>query len=344
MQRTNFTRFFILGLIGVIAVASVWSNFRQIAKKPVKTPVVSTKTPIESVQLPAFQADSAFYFVQKQVDFGPRVPNTPAHQKCAVWLAATFRRLGLTVIEQKFTAVNFRGISMNAVNIIGQYKPELPRRIVYAAHWDSRFMADYDPKKKDGAISGADDGGSGVAVLLEMSRLLQQQPADIGVDFVLFDAEDQGNDNPEAKNSSETWCLGAQHWAKNPHRPNYMPIFGILLDMVGGANPHFSKEPFSMQAAPGIVEMVWKTAESLGHKQAFVSEMGPAITDDHVFVIRDARIPMIDIVNRPTNTATSFVPHWHTHADNMSAIDKNTLRIVGETCTAVLYRVAANAI
>lgn len=252
-----------------------------------------------------------------------------------------FRRLGLEVIEQKFTAQHYKGYSMEGVNIIGQYKPEQPRRILFAAHWDSRFIADHDPKNPSGPVMGADDGGSGVGVLLEIARLLQQQPADIGVDFVLFDAEDQGNDAGNDEKSAETWCLGAQHWSKNLHRPNYMPLYGILLDMVGGANPVFAKEDISMQAAPGIVEMVWQTAASLGYQDVFVPNRGAGVTDDHLFVIRNARIPMIDIINRPGGTASGFVPHWHTHNDLLSAIDRNTLRMVGETCVAVLYRQAA---
>jgi len=340
MQRTNITRLIIFGLISIVIISSIWSSFRQCGPPAVKN-IPDAKTQEIAVTLPAFQPDSAYLFVKKQVAFGPRVPNTEAHRKCSAWLTTEFRRMGLTVIEQKFTVPHYKGTIFNAVNIIGQYKPELPRRILYAAHWDSRFVADQDEKNPKGPVMGADDGGSGVGILLEMARLLQQQPADIGVDFILFDVEDQGNDDENAPNATDSWCLGAQYWAQHLHRPNYMPQFGILLDMVGGANPKFAKEGISMQAAPAIVDLVWKTAASLGHSNTFVAEIGQGITDDHVYVIKYARIPMIDIINRPGQTKSGFVPHWHTQHDDMTAIDKNTLRIVGETCTAVLYRMAA---
>lgn len=341
MQRTNLTRIIIFGLIGTLILSSVWGTFRQCSPPAVKN-TSPEKTQKPTVALPAFQPDSAYLFVKKQVDFGPRVPNTEAHRKCAAWLSAEFRRLGLTVMEQKFTVPHYTGKIFNSVNIIGQYKPELPRRILYAAHWDSRFIADQDEKNPKGPVTGADDGGSGVGILLEMARLLQQQPANIGVDFVLFDVEDQGNDDENAENTADTWCLGSQYWSQHLHRPNYMPQFGILLDMVGGADPKFAKDGMSMQGAPSIVNLVWSTAADLGFGHVFVQEQGQGITDDHVYVMRNARIPMIDIINRPGKTKSGFVAHWHTQHDDMTAIDKNTLRMVGETCTAVLYRMAVN--
>jgi glutaminyl-peptide cyclotransferase len=305
--------------------------------KPVPPPPVA-KPAIPEVAAPIFNSDSAFAFVQKQVEFGPRVPNTEGHRQCAAWLAATFRRHGLTVVEQKFQAQHYQGQTFNCVNIIGQYKPENPRRVMLAAHWDSRFMADQDVANKNKPILGADDGGSGVGVLLEIARLLKEQPLDIGVDFVLFDAEDQGNDADDNQDHSLTWCLGAQYWSKNPHQPNYSPLYGILLDMVGGADPRFLREGVSMHFAPAIVDMVWSVAGSLNYDSVFVQKNGQPITDDHLFVNRDARIPMIDIISVPGKSKSGFVTHWHTHNDNLKAIDKNTLRIVGEVVTATIYR------
>jgi len=294
--------------------------------------------PVQLVETPVFNADSAYVYVKKQVSFGPRVPNTEAHRKCAAWIAGEFRRHGMSVIEQKFQAPHYKGATFDGNNIIAQYKPENPRRILIAAHWDSRFQADQDTKDKNKPILGADDGGSGVGILLEIARLLKEQPVDIGVDLICFDAEDQGDDADDGQDHSQTWCLGAQYWSKNLHRPGYMPQFGILLDMVGGANPKFQKEGISMQAAPGIVQKVWSTAAALGYSNVFVEENGSPVTDDHYFVITNARIPMIDIISRPGGTRSGFVAHWHTHDDNMNAIEPNTLRIVGEVCVAVIYR------
>lgn len=349
MQKTGLSRILIFVLIGAMLLSTFLVNLQRCNNAPDSngrqtTTQTPPPTPVEQIALPAFNSDSAYHFVKKQVDFGPRVPNSEAHRKCAAWLAAEFRRFGLTVIEQKFQAQHFKGTTFNSVNIIGQYKPENPRRILYAAHWDSRYIADQDTKDVNKPILGADDGGSGVGILLEMARLLQQQPADIGIDFILFDAEDQGDDADDDKDHSATWCLGAQYWAKNPHKAGYSALFGILLDMVGGSNPRFQREGVSMQAAPGIVERVWKTAASLGYSHVFVPENGQGITDDHLFVIRHAQIPMIDIISRPGQTKSGFVPHWHTHQDDMKAIDKNTLKMVGETCVAVLYRTAGHAL
>ncbi|MDX2134068.1 MAG: M28 family peptidase [Saprospiraceae bacterium] len=300
-------------------------------------PSVPSAPAVTPVAVPAFQADSAFLYVKKQVDFGPRVPNTDAHRRCGEWLAAELRRHGMAVIEQEFTAQHYKGTTFQCVNVIGQYKPELQRRILLAAHWDSRFIADQDTKDKNKAIPGADDGGSGVGVLLELARTLNANPVDIGVDIVFFDAEDQGNDSDDGQDHSRTWCLGSQHWAQNLHKPGYYPMYGILLDMVGAANPRFAKEGISRQAAPQIVDRVWNQADRLGYAHVFVNENGAAITDDHLFVIQLARIPMIDIINRPGQTTSGFVPHWHTHNDNMSAIDKNTLGMVGNVVTHCVY-------
>ena len=342
MLSKNYRSKLVLALLALFIVSYVLVSLPRCmsdnSAPPVKPPVTQTQPAAAQIATPTFNADSAFLFVKKQVDFGPRVPNTEAHRKCSAWLTSEFKRHGLTVIEQKFQAPHYKGGTFNGVNIIGQYKPENPRRILLAAHWDSRFHADQDTKDKEKPILGADDGGSGVGILLEIARLLQQNPVDIGVDLILFDAEDQGNDSDDNEDHSKTWCLGAQHWSKNLHRPGYMPLFGILLDMVGGPNPKFQKEGISMQAAPGIVEKVWSTAASLGYSNVFVQEQGSGITDDHYFVITNARIPMIDIISRPGSTRSGFVAHWHTHNDNMNAIDKNTLRIVGEVVTAVVYR------
>lgn len=342
MSSKNYRSKIALGLLVVFAASYIVMSLPRCKSdntNPGKPPVNPTPPPaVAQVPVPAFNSDSAFLYVKKQVDFGPRVPNTEAHRKCAAWLSAEFKRHGLTVIEQKFQAPHYKGSTFNGVNIIGQYNPDNPRRVLLAAHWDSRFHADQDTKDPEKPILGADDGGSGVGILLEIARLLKEQPVDIGVDLVLFDAEDQGNDSDDNQDHSKTWCLGAQHWSKNLHRPGYMPLFGILLDMVGGANPKFQKEGISMQAAPAIVEKVWGTAAALGYSNIFVPEQGGAITDDHYFVVMNARIPMIDIISRPGGTKSGFVPHWHTHDDNIKAIDKNTLRVVGEVLTNVVYK------
>jgi len=305
-------------------------------KKPapaIPPPIAAPKANIPQIAVPDFNSDSAFLFIKKQVDFGPRVPNTPAHKKCAAWLVSEFKRYGFTVIEQKVQAPYYKGGTFNGVNIIAQYKPEAQKRICIAAHWDSRNEADKDIKDTNKAIDGADDGASGVGILLELARTLKNHPVDIGVDLICFDLEDNGDDD----GAPETWCLGSQHWAKNLHRPNYSPYYAILLDLVGAKGARFYKEGISREVAPQTVEKVWNKAQSLGYSEYFINEDRPGITDDHLFVIRGAQIPMIDIISMPNHGKSPFGDHHHTHADNINIIDKNVLKAVGQTVIAVIF-------
>ncbi|RMF25704.1 MAG: M28 family peptidase [Bacteroidetes bacterium] len=296
----------------------------------------------ESVpSVPSFQRDSAYAFLKAQVDFGPRVPNTEAHERCRAWLVEQFRRFGATVREQAFEVKAFTGEVLRATNIIAEFNPEAGKRLLLCAHWDSRPFADspLSPETKDQPVLGADDGASGVAVLLEVARQLQRQPPPIGVDIVLFDVEDYGENQPD-KNTTNSWCLGSQHWARHPHRSPYRPKFGILLDMVGAHNARFTKEQTSMRYAPQVMNKVWTLAQKLGYGTFFVNDNTPALTDDHYFINLIARIPTIDIINRAGNTPTGFAPHWHTPDDNLDVISKRTLKAVGQTVLEVVYREA----
>ena len=188
---------------------------------------------------------------------------------------------------------------------------------------------------RDQPVPGADDGGSGVGVLLEVARQLGENPISLGVDIVFFDAEDQGQEGGNV----ESWGVGAQHWSNaiargGSHRPKY----GILLDMVGATNPRFGREQFSVRYAPDVLDNVWRTAQNLGYGRYFVNQPVDGVIDDHYFVNRIANVPMINIINRPPGTETGFVPHWHTLADDMDVIDKRTLQAVGHTVLEVIFR------
>lgn len=335
------------GLLAAFAFALLFAACNGDSDKPAvsTTPPKPARTP---VQTPTFVADSAYLFVKKQVDFGPRVPGSAAHKKCAAWLAAEFRRFGLTVVEQKFQAKTYFG-SLEAVNIIGQYRPELPDRVLLCAHWDSRHIADKDAKDKNKPILGADDGGSGVGVLLEIARALQTNPVPMGIDFVLFDAEDLGDDRDETAGDSplkqatqeskaETWCLGSQHWAANPHKPGYTARFGILLDMVGAKGAQFPREGYSMVNALPVQDKIWGIASELGFSGLFLNRDGGGITDDHLFVMRGRQIPTVDIIGMPNPSPHVFGAHHHTHNDNMSVIDREVLRAVGQVVLETVYR------
>jgi len=295
--------------------------------------------PVKQQNVPAFDADSAWVFVENQVKFGPRVPNSEAHVACGNYLTSELKRFGAQVYEQEATLTAYNGTQLKAKNIIGSYNPENSKRVLLFAHWDSRPYADHDkdPANQMKPIDGADDGASGVGVLLEMARQFSIKSPAIGIDIIFFDAEDYGTPEFVKEYKENTWCLGAQFWAKNPHVKGYKADFGILLDMVGAKNASFFKEATSMRYAPQIVEEVWSTARDLGYGKFFINAEGGAITDDHQYVILGRNIPCIDIIYTDPESDNGFGPHWHTQNDTMDNIDRETLKAVGQTVLQVVY-------
>lgn len=295
----------------------------------------------KTVEAPDFDADSAYQYVKAQVDFGPRVPNTQEHVACGNYLAAQLASFGAQVTNQYADLTAYDGTLLKARNIIGSYKPETKKRIALFAHWDTRPWADNDPNEKNHhtPILGANDGASGVGVLLEIARLIQQQAPELGIDLIFLDAEDYGSPQFYAgEHKEEHWCLGAQYWARSPHVPNYNARFGILLDMVGGKNATFYREDYSEKYAKEINTKVFKKANALGYGRYFINERGSGATDDHLFINRIAKIPTIDIIPYQSEAElSSFGDTWHTINDNMDHIDRNTLKAVGQTVIEVIY-------
>lgn len=287
-----------------------------------------------ALEAPAYSADSAYYYVKAQTDFGPRIPNTMAHEKCARFLQEELTKYCDTVIMQHFNAKAFDGTMLKSCNIIGIFNPQCEKRIVLASHWDSRPWANADPEEqnREKPIDGANDGASGVGVLMEMARQLSLKAPEIGVDIVFFDSEDYGTDG-----ESDSWGLGAQYWSRNPHVSGYRAGYGILLDMVGAANARFRYEQFSATYARSVLNNVWNIAYRLGYGNVFQQESAHAITDDHYYVNTIAGIPMIDIIHQEDQTGTGFPSTWHTLEDNISNIDKNMLATVGKTLLCVIY-------
>lgn len=295
---------------------------------------------VESVG-PQFEADSAWAFCHAQCDFGPRTMNSEAHEQCADWIAEKFRQFGCTVEMQKAALTGYDGTMLRATNIIARHHPERQRHVLLCAHWDSRPWADNDPDSTNWQkpVMAANDGASGVGVMLEMARLLQQYDSlSVGVDFVCFDAEDWGIPQWTNRSDENSWALGAQYWAGQYQADGYTTEFGILLDMVGGEAAQFYQEGMSLRMAPQIVEKVWQAAHKAGYSGYFPMSPGGYITDDHLPVNEKAGIPTIDIIPYyPNCESSSFGPTWHTVNDTMDHIDKNTLKAVGQTLVQVLF-------
>lgn len=288
---------------------------------------------------PVFSGTNAYDLVAKQVAFGPRNPNSEGHIAMGNWLVDTLKLYADTVYVQTADLKAFNGDILKSKNVIASFNPESKKRMFVAAHWDTRPFADQDFEKTDEPILGANDGASGVAVLLELARILKETPVDQGIDLIFFDSEDYGQPaNSDYPYMEDSYCLGSQYWSKNPHVLGYSAQFGVLLDMVGAKNAVFTQEGFSVQYANNYLQKVWNYAHAIGYSKYFSFNKTSPITDDHYFINKIARIPTIDILQHDKNTRSGFGSYWHTHQDDMEIIDPQTLKAVGQTVTQVIYQ------
>jgi glutaminyl-peptide cyclotransferase len=300
------------------------------------------EVPKRIVSVPIFNSDSAYLYVKRQVDFGPRIPNTKAHVKTAEYLINCLKKYGAVITVQEFDAMNYEGSTLHLKNIIASFNPEKQKRILLGAHWDTRPFADKDKEKPNALIDGANDGASGVGVLMEIARHLGNEKPAVGIDIIFFDGEDWGEKSGETgkiqlpEGYSEWWCLGSQYWSKHKHKPMYAAYYGILLDLVGAKGSKFYREGTSVEFAPSIVEKVWSTAIRLGYSDVFINQIPGSITDDHLFVNEVGKIPMADIIHYDPVDGF-FGDYHHTRKDNMTLIDKDVLGIVGTTVLNVIY-------
>lgn len=333
----KFTKTIIFILLGFVFILASCKDDKS--KKDTSNSVKSVKS--KRVKIPLFVADSAFANVKKQVDFGTRVTGSEGHKKAQEWFIEKFKSYGAEVEVQKFDANFHYGNKAKAANIIARFNPNHPKKVIIAAHYDTRYMAekDSDPAMKNKPIDGADDGASGVAVILELARLLNKYPIDLGVDLVLFDAEDNGDE----AGGDESWCLGSQYWSKQAAANRYKADFGILLDLVGAKNAVFPKEGLSRKYAEPIQTVIWDLAGKMGYSDLFADVYRGAINDDHLYVNQIARIPMVDIISIP-NVQGGFGKHHHTHQDNINIIDKNTLRRTGQVVISLLFKYSSDSL
>lgn len=331
----------LLGCILALTLTSVAYGCKGKASNNNVTSDADTATTAHPIG-PKFNSDSAYAYTAAQCEFGPRTMNSTAHEQCGKWIVEQFKRFGCEVEEQKADLKGYDGTVLKSTNIIARLNPQAKKRVLLCAHWDSRPWADNDPDSTNHRkpVMAANDGASGVAVMLEIARQLQaDKKFTIGVDFVCFDAEDWGVPQWETnyQDTGDSWALGAQYYSL--HFPDKIkPEYGILLDMVGGEGAQFYREGMSQQYANNIVEKVWAAAKSAGFGSYFPDSPGGMITDDHIPVNQNAGIPTIDIIPYyPDCAQSSFGPTWHTINDTMEHIDKNTLQAVGQTIIQVLY-------
>ena len=285
--------------------------------------------------VPAFSADSAYKFIEKQLSFGPRNPGSKGHRAAGEYLMNKMESYAgkSKVFGQEFTEPGYGQDTLQLTNIIAAFNPRETDRIMLCAHWDTRPRADEGSVDTEKPIPGADDGASGVAVLLELARLFEQHPPPIGVDLVLFDGEDYGKSGDLDK-----YFMGSRYWSQNPPVKGYAPRFGILLDMVGGKGARFPQEQYSLRYAPALVNEVWTIAQEEGFADLFIDKKGNAISDDHVVINQALGIPTIDIIRHNTNKkGNGFAPYWHTQNDDISIIDSHTLDAVGQELTELIY-------
>lgn len=285
--------------------------------------------------VPEFSSESAYGYIEDQVAFGPRVPNSEAHIDAIQYFREHFRSTAgdHAVFVQEFEQEVY-GDTLQLFNLVAAFGLEHSDRIVLAAHWDSRPRAEEDPDNPDEPILGADDGGSGVGVLMELAKIFAENELPVGVDIILFDGEDYGEPGDLAN-----YFLGSRYWSQNPPVQGYNPRFGILLDMVGGTGAVFPKEGYSMNFAPDLVNRIWQVAGEMGYESLFIDEQGGAVSDDHVIVERYTGIPMINIIHhrRRAGGGVDFPPYWHTQNDTMEIIDRDVLQAVGDVLLEMIY-------
>ena len=274
-----------------------------------------------------FDGKQALAYIGTQVDFGPRVPGLPGHAAMARWLDSMARARADSVTVQRWWHRTASGDSIAMTNVLAQFKPGAAERVLYLAHWDTRPRAenDPDPKRKNMPIPGADDGGSGVAILLGVADALKKIPPEVGVDLLFVDGEDYGTFGPPRVDV----LIGASYYAAHPIVAA-RPLFAVLWDMVGHQNLRLPVETNSQIAASDVVDKVWDTAERLGYGHIFTRPPYGMITDDH--------IPLIDAGMRAIDVIDISYPYWHTTQDTPDKESAQSLEAVGNTAVAVIRR------
>ena len=273
----------------------------------------------------AFSGARAMEYVRTQLDFGPRIPGSEGHRRTGDWIVAQMRTRADTVIEQRFSHVTTAGDTLPMRNILARIKPAATQRVLYVAHWDTRPISDRASNPVDRAtpVPGANDGASGVALLMAVADVLKSTPPEWGVDLLFVDGEDYGDFT-----AGRDVLIGSKYFAQHLPAPDYRPLFGVVWDMIGDANLGVYQEGHSVRRAPEIVSRVWQTAADLGYSGYFVPRVGESITDDHLPLL-DAGLRVIDVID------IEFTAH-HTPFDTIDKVSERSLQIVGDVAVKLL--------
>lgn len=276
---------------------------------------------------PEFDGDRALAYIRTQLDFGPRIPGTEGHAKMAAWLDSLLRTRADTVVVQAWDHVTQEGKTLPLRNLIARFNPQATTRLLFLAHWDTRPRADAAGSSDSTApVPGANDGASGVAILLGMADALKARAPSIGVDLLFVDGEDYGDFGVD-----KDVLLGSRYYAKNP-LSGPKPRFAILLDMVGDAMLQLRQEGYSLTGAPDVVERVWKTAERLGYQTTFLNEPMTGMTDDHI-ALQGIGIPAIDLIDFDYGPNNAY---HHSPEDTFDKVSARSLKVVGDVVMAVI--------
>jgi Zn-dependent M28 family amino/carboxypeptidase len=293
-----------------------------------------------------FDGNAALAYVKQHLAVGPRTPGTPAHDRAADWILAEMRKRTDSVTMQKWTQTTKNGTKLELQNILARFNPQVPQRVLYVTHWDTRPVADEDPNfgNRTRPILGANDGASGVGLFLALGDVFKRTPPSVGVDLLFVDGEDWGDF--EADSSGKAWSdalFGSQYFAQHPPSADYQPLYGVLFDMIGAAELHLWQEQNSLQRAPEVIRRVWNAAQELGYAGYFHDQPGQALTDDQIPLLNRGW-HVIDLVDWPygvvpRNASPYDAPnpnYHHTMHDTIDKVSARSLQIVGDVAVALV--------
>ncbi len=280
---------------------------------------------------PRFDGTRALELVERQVAFGPRVPGRPGHADQLAWMRATLDSLADDLVVDSFTVVASSGDTLRLTNLVARFKPEEKRRILLLTHWDTRPISDNasEPELEKIPVPGANDGGSGTAVLIELARLFHGQAPPMGIDLLFVDGEDYGPGTEDMFFGSNRYAESLPDQAATTGRP----IYGVLLDMVGDVDARFPVEEYSFEYARPVVNKVWGAARRLGYASAFPETVGGPVGDDHVPLI-EAGLPTADVIDLSYGPGNAW---WHTPNDTPDHVSAANLEMVGEVMAELVY-------